>query len=153
MQKTGPVSAHDVAAYILAKKSPLTAMKLQKLVYYAQAWSLVWDERPIFREKIEAWASGPVVRELYDRHRGMFLIDTWPWGDAGKLDKDAGETVNAVMGFYGDRDAQWLSDLAHREVPWRMARAGIPDGKRGSAEIALASMEEYYSSLPEDDEK
>ena len=54
-------TAHDVAAYILQKKGEMTAMKLQKLVYYSQAWSVVWDERPLFHEKIEAWANGPVV--------------------------------------------------------------------------------------------
>lgn len=45
-------SVFDVSAYILETKGPITAMKLQKLVYYAQAWSLVWDEAPIFDEKI-----------------------------------------------------------------------------------------------------
>ena len=60
------VSAHDVAAYILRKQGPLSAMKLQKLVYYAQAWSTVWDDQPLFSEAVEAWANGPVVRELYD---------------------------------------------------------------------------------------
>ena len=60
------VSAHDVAAYILEEHGPLSAMKLQKLVYYSQAWSLVWDDRQLFREAVEAWANGPVVRELYE---------------------------------------------------------------------------------------
>lgn len=47
-------TVHDVAAYILAKHGPMTAMKLEKLVYYSQAWSLVWDDKPLFRSKIEA---------------------------------------------------------------------------------------------------
>jgi hypothetical protein len=38
-------SARDVAAYILSRQGRMTAMKLQKLVYYSQAWSVVWDER------------------------------------------------------------------------------------------------------------
>ncbi|HSX11345.1 MAG TPA: type II toxin-antitoxin system antitoxin SocA domain-containing protein, partial [Chlamydiales bacterium] len=66
-----PVSVLDVAAYILEKQpknEPITAWKLQKLVYYCQAWSLVWDEKPLFKEKILAWANGPVVKELYLRH-------------------------------------------------------------------------------------
>ena len=40
-------SAHDVAAYILKKLGPMTAMKLQKLVYYCQAWSLVWGNASV----------------------------------------------------------------------------------------------------------
>jgi uncharacterized phage-associated protein len=55
------VSVDDVAAYILEQRGPMSAMKLQKLVYYSQAWSLVWEDRPLFREEIQAWASGPVV--------------------------------------------------------------------------------------------
>src|SRR5258708_570857 len=67
-------TVHDVAAYILGKCGPMTAMKLQKLVYYSQAWGLVWDERPLFAEQIEAWANGPVVRDLYDKHPRAILM-------------------------------------------------------------------------------
>ena len=35
-------SVYDVAAYILEKQGAMTTWKLQKLVYYSQAWSLVW---------------------------------------------------------------------------------------------------------------
>ncbi|HCU23588.1 MAG TPA: hypothetical protein DF383_01115, partial [Deltaproteobacteria bacterium] len=70
-------SVHDVATYILKKTGPITAMKLQKLVYYSQAWSLVWDEKPLFKEKIEAWTNGPVVPALYRLHRGKFEISSW----------------------------------------------------------------------------
>lgn len=143
-------SAHDVAAYILHRSGPLSAMKLQKLVYYSQAWSLVWDDRPLFPERIEAWANGPVVRELYDRHRGQFDVRGWPDGDADALDTEQRETVDAVLDYYGWRNAQVLSDMTHMETPWRAAREGLPDGERGSREISLASMMEYYSSLPAD---
>ncbi|MBD5559274.1 MAG: DUF4065 domain-containing protein [Clostridia bacterium] len=44
----------------LEKTGPITTMKLQKLLYYAQVWSLVWDENELFPEKFEAWANGPV---------------------------------------------------------------------------------------------
>ena len=40
------IQVFDVAAYILQKTGSMTTMKLQKLVYYSQAWSLVWDEKP-----------------------------------------------------------------------------------------------------------
>ncbi|HSS48337.1 MAG TPA: type II toxin-antitoxin system antitoxin SocA domain-containing protein, partial [Thermoanaerobaculia bacterium] len=63
-------TVHNVAAYILQKQGEMTAMKLQKLVYYSQAWSLVWDEEPLFAERVEAWANGPVVPDLYREHKG-----------------------------------------------------------------------------------
>jgi|SRR6516225_8231636 hypothetical protein len=64
----------DVAAYILGKKGEMTAWKLQKLVYYSQAWSLVWDLRPLFAERIEAWPNGPVCPDLYRVHAGQLWL-------------------------------------------------------------------------------
>lgn len=54
----------DVAKYILSKTGTIPAMKLQKLVYYSQAWALVWDEKPLFTAPIQAWANGPVCPRL-----------------------------------------------------------------------------------------
>jgi len=141
------VSAHDVAAYILGKQGPMSAMKLQKLVYYAQAWSLVWEDRPLFGERIEAWAHGPVVPELYREHRGQFEVRAWERGNAASLQPADRETVDAVLDYYGGRNAQVLSDWTHSEDPWKHARSGVSDGERGNSEITLDSMMEYYSSL------
>jgi uncharacterized phage-associated protein len=68
-------------------------------------------------------------------------------GNATALDEPARETVDAVLRYYGPRSAQWLSDLTHREAPWREARQGVPDGERGAVKISLATMAEYYGSL------
>lgn len=123
-------------------------MKLQKLVYYSQAWSLVWEERELFPEAIEAWANGPVVRELYDQHRGKFRVSSWDAGHADALVDQERETIDAVLEHYGDKTAQELSDLTHREEPWLSARQGLAPRERGDRIISTASMHEYYSSLP-----
>lgn len=141
-------SVHNVAAYILKKYGrSMTTWKLQKLVYYAQAWSLVWDERPLFQARIEAWANGPVVPALYHEHRGLFKVSSWPKGDPAQLNRSERETVDAVMEFYGSKTAQWLSDLTHAERPWREARGSLAPSERGTQIIALDSMHEYYSGL------
>lgn len=140
-------TVHDVAAYILHKKGQMTTMKLQKLIYYAQAWSLVWDEKPLFSNKIEAWANGPIVRALYNCHRGKFNIKAWPEGNPESLSRQQVETIDAVLGFYGDKTSQWLSDLTHQETPWREARKGLLPGAPSNSVITRASMAEYYGSL------
>jgi len=140
-------NAHDVAAYILKKLGRMTAMKLQKLVYYSQAWSLVWDDKPLFHNRIEAWTNGPVVPNLYALHRGQFEVKQWPKGDPDKLTPLQRETVDAVLEFYGDKSSQWLSDLTHAEAPWRDSRRGLALIERGGNEITHAAMAEYYSSL------
>lgn len=140
-------TVHDVAAYILRSCGPMTAMKLEKLVYYSQAWSLVWDEKPIFPERIEAWAQGPVVPDLFNEHRGMFMVQALNKGNADALTKDKRETVDAVLKTYGGKTSQWLSDLTHQESPWLDARIGVPPGAFCDNEIPLANMAEFYSSL------
>jgi uncharacterized phage-associated protein len=123
-------------------------MKLQKLVYYAQAWSLVWDDAPLFEEDIEAWANGPVVPELYQEHRGQFKVEPGSInGKAKRLDGDQRETIDAVLGFYAERSPQWLSDLTHREAPWADARRDLAPGERSHSVISHAAMAEYYGSL------
>jgi uncharacterized phage-associated protein len=142
------VTAHDVAAYILTKQGEITTMKLEKLVYYSQAWSLVWDERPLFNERIEAWIGGPIIPALYDEHRKQFMIAAWPWGNAEALDEDARDTVDAVLKFYGTMSGQELSDLTHAERPWQDAREGLAPNERGHAEITQGALYEFYESLP-----
>lgn len=141
------ISVHDVAAYILEKQGRMTTMKLQKLIYYSQAWSLVWDEEPLFGEQIEAWANGPVVRELYEKHKGQFEVIKWRYGDPSKLNKKQKRTINSVLKYYGDKSSQWLSDLTHSEEPWKNAREGILPGERGFRKINHSDMFEYYNSL------
>jgi uncharacterized phage-associated protein len=141
------VSANDIATYILERQGPMSAMKLQKLVYYAQAWHLVWADAPLFPERIEAWANGPVVPDLYRQHRGQFQVSEWKTGDSSRLDDQQGEAVDSVLNFYGPKDAFWLSELTHSEQPWIEARDGLAPGVRSSREISTAAMAEYYGSL------
>ncbi len=139
-------SVFDVAKYILSKKGPITAVKLQKLVYYSQVWSLVWDERPLFSERIEAWTYGPVVPKLYQQHRGQWLISKIR-GSVSNLDWVAKETIDEVLAYYGDKTSVWLSDLSHMEAPWRDARGTLHNDAHSGEEITLEAILEYYSGL------
>lgn len=137
----------DVATYILELRGEMTTWKLQKLVYYVQAWSLVWDDDAIFEEEITAWANGPVVRELYDAHKGQFKVGNIPGGDPRNISANQKDSVGRVLDFYGPKSAQWLSDLTHMEDPWRRARVGLSDGERGNKIIPKQHLAEYYGSL------
>lgn len=137
----------DVAQFILEARGPMTAMKLQKLVYYAQAWHIAWTDDALFEARIEAWADGPVCPELFARHRGQFRISAVADGDAGRLTAEERDTVEKVLAFYADRSPQWLSDLTHMEAPWREARAGTPDRAASRSEITPEAMGRYYASL------
>lgn len=140
----------DVAKYILKKKGTMSSMKLQKLCYYAQAWSLVWDDAPLFDEEFQAWRNGPVCYELYDQHRGKFLVDESSIPDGYLTDgltKEQKRTIKTVLKYYGGKDAQWLSRLTHMEDPWRKARRGVREGDSCRNIVTKESMSEYYGSL------
>ena len=140
-------SALDVAAYILREKGPMDTWKLQKLVYYCQAWHLVWEEEPLFEERIEAWANGPVVRELYDEHRGQFQAASCTKGRISNLSNSQRESIDAVLRHYSRFTGFTLREQTHREAPWKEARAGLPPGTRSNREITLGSLSDYYGSL------
>jgi len=141
--------AVDVAKYILTKTGEMTAMKLQKLVYYTQAWSLVWDENPLFEEDIQAWANGPVVPILYEYHRGQFKVSekTFADGDIDALTLNQKDSVDKVLDTLQEKSGQWLSELTHMEAPWKDARGDLQPTEKCDNVISLAAMHEYYSSL------
>lgn len=142
-----PTSADNVAAYIIDKRGPMSTMKLQKLLYYSQGWSLAWDEIPLFSEEIQAWANGPVVPAIFRKHRGQFHLNSWPTGNPDALSHDQRDTVDAVLEAYGDLTGQQLSDKTHVERPWLEARGETPIGDASDEPLSLDSMQEYFGSL------
>lgn len=138
----------DVAKYVLEKQGTMSTMKLQKLCYYAQAWSLVWDDAPLFDEEFEAWANGPVCRELFFKTKGQFSVSVADeTGGENNLTDNEKDTIDQVLEHYGDKNAQWLSQLTHMEDPWNKARVGIPAGAGCNHIITKESMAIYYGGL------
>jgi uncharacterized phage-associated protein len=143
-------SVFDAAQYIINRKKRITAIKLQKLIYYCQAWSLIWDDTPLFSEKIEAWANGPVVAELFHRFKGCYDIPADAVvGDPEALTAAQKETIDGVLDYYGDKSTAWLVELTHMEDPWKNARkrAKALPGQKCDEVITLEEMANYYSGL------
>jgi len=141
-------TVYDVAAYILKECGIISTMKLQKLTYYCQAWSLAWDGVPLFEEEFQAWANGPVCPQLYNRHRGLFEIGIEAFGDREfSFTKDETETIHAVLKYYKDESPHYLSELTHLERPWKETRGNIPAGEPSQRVIPKELMQEYYAGL------
>jgi uncharacterized phage-associated protein len=143
----GMPSVHDVAKYILREKGKMDTWKLQKLAYYSQAWHLVWEGELLFGERIEAWANGPVVPDLYREHRGTFKVDSWPQGKISRLSASQRESIDVVLKHYGKRTGFALRELSHREPPWKEARGGLPPGASSKEPITPDAIASYYGSL------
>lgn len=146
----GMAHVQDVAAYILSKLGSMTAMKLQKLCYYAYGHHLAWEERALFPERFEAWANGPVSPVLYGKHRGRFQLSAGEVaGDPAALDDGERESVDLVLASYGDFTANQLSQMTHNEKPWVAARerAGAGPMQRCGEELTDADLFEYFDAL------
>lgn len=141
------VSVFDVAAFILAILKEVSTLKLQKLVYYSQVWNLVWEEKPLFQEKIEAWINGPVVRELFYYFQGKYKAKKLLKGNPNILSNIEKDNIKNVIEFYNKYSAQELVNLTHQEEPWIIARKGLQPLERGNKEIKLDTIINYYSSL------
>lgn len=85
-------------------------------------------------------------RPLPGASRGI-PADLLEKGSIQNLTDNERATIKGILEFYGPKDAWYLSELTHRELPWKEARAGLSPGSRGSSEISQASMAEYYGSL------
>lgn len=139
-------TVHDVAAAVLSKTGTVSTMKMQKLVYYSQPWSLAITGEALFSEDFQAWANGPVCRQLFSRHRGYFSVSSWG-GDASKIDEFHDAIITLVVNKYGPLSAAKLSDLTHSEDPWKKAREGLPRGAYSEAVITPESMRDYYRRI------
>ncbi|WP_236851740.1 Panacea domain-containing protein [Candidatus Sodalis pierantonius] len=99
----------------------MSNLKLQKLVYYAQGFSLALLNRPLFNEEIEAWMHGPVVPELYRKYKD-FKNQALPLPendiDFSKFSEDEKELLDEVYRVYGQYSAWKLRDMTHSEPPW-----------------------------------
>ena len=136
---------NDVAAALLTETGAVAAMKLQKLVYYSQAWHLVFQSKPLFTDAIEAWSQGPVTRSLFERHRGRYRVDGWPSGNPDNLGEDERATISWVLDKYSHFSAEALSRMTHMETPWRIARGLLPDNERSDHPIELENMRHFYA--------
>ncbi len=133
------LSCFDVANYFLSLVDEtagdgISNLKLQKLVYYGQGFSLALTGEPLFSEPIEAWTHGPVVPALYHEYKryGSGSIPTPLDFDAATIPEDTAELLDEVYNVYGQFSAWKLRDMTHEELPWKNAQS--LDGKTISHE-------------------
>ena len=137
----------------------ITPLKLQKILYYIQAWHLVFFKKhPLFNEEPEAWVNGPVYRTIYNRFK-----DNWYSGETltigepeniesdfediknnVKLTKTQKELLFTVLQKYGKLSAGELVYITHVEDPWNKAREGLEPFERCDNHISFDNMYNYY---------
>jgi uncharacterized phage-associated protein len=130
-------SAHEVG-------EPITNLKLQKLVYYAQAWHLAFYDDPLFDERLEAWVHGPVCPPLYGRFKEFGWNPIPTPVDPPKLAVNVVGHLENVIEVYGGMSAWDLERLSHTEQPWLVARGNLPPDASCSREISRDVMRDFF---------
>lgn len=142
---------YEVADYLIAESRErgenLTNLKLQKLLYYADAWSLALRDQPLFDEQFKAWVHGPVLLSQYHRFKEL------KWrsieGDITKpqLDDELKRHLDEIIDVFGSETAVALELMTHREKPWIEARGDLPPTEPSTNAISKETMRDYYRAL------
>lgn len=122
-------TAKNTAEYILSyclkhDIQDVNNKKLQKLLYYVYSWVLVYKDKKLFTEPLEAWLHGPVVPSVYQeyKHFGFKNIEFNKQDVKFDVTDDIKLLIDAVLEQYSKYDADYLEYLSHTETPWIKAR-------------------------------
>lgn len=151
------MKAQVLADYILMNYSPMSHLKLQKLLYYCEAYHLAAFNSPLIEENFEAWVHGPVCREIFNNYKNKAVLykDLTFEGDgskvleefySNKLTSDQLDLLNDVLKTLNTWSAFELENATHEERPWIKARAGYHSGEKCSEIISKELMMEFYKS-------
>lgn len=123
-------TAKEIANYMLSKKA-LTPKQVQKLLYYAYSLYLIkyndcYDENnmnKLFNDKMEAWAHGPVIRNVYDYIKNVALsYQLVTCKNKIELsDKKIENFIDKILSVYGQYSGYELELMTHAERPWKEA--------------------------------
>ena len=141
---TTPVQT--VAKFIVQhSREPVSNLKLQKLLYYVQGWSLGIYKKPIFEEEIQAWVHGPVVPDVFNQYRQFRWTPIEIPRQTLAIDDHTKNHIKSVLDVYGKWTASQLEALSHKESPWLVARGSLSPDTPSRAVITHASMKEFFS--------
>ncbi len=143
------MKAKDIAEYFLSlvdeeKGDFLTNLKIQKLLYYAEGFSLAISKTSLFEEKIMAWNYGPVVVEVYNEYKQYNSNPVLQSSDFDneKYDSATKDLLNEVYDVYGRFSPSALVDMTHSEAPWINAKKS----PKTNFEISRKAMQSYFST-------
>lgn len=123
----------------------ITHLKVQKLVYYADAWFLANYDRALINEDFEAWAHGPVVRSLYEKYRDCGYSALEPERPRA-IPVEVEAVLDAVHSEYGQFSAKRLESLTHHEDPWRLTRGKLAPEAKCTLPIDKLLIRNFYAA-------
>lgn len=119
-------TATNIAKYIInfcrERNELLTNLKLQKLLYYVQGYTMALFDKEAFNENIEAWTYGPVVKEVYNEfsiYGGLEINNQY---DNISVTPELEALIKLVCILKMDVPAWSLVKETHKEEPWKLTK-------------------------------
>ncbi len=142
--------AIEVANWFIAKTAEFgdltTHLKIQKLLYYAEAWIQVLLNKELFEEPIQAWSHGPVVPEVFQHFRsfGWNPLPIPSENAIPKFSEDIMDVLEQVFEVYGDISARRLEEMTHTDKLWIEARGECEPEVRCTNIMSKAKIKQYF---------
>ncbi len=152
----------DVSRYVInysnEKGYGVSNLKLQKLLYFIQAYFLVEMGTSCFQEPIQAWNFGPVVPKAYHEFKifgcadiptiskytsveledGKLKIETKTFS-IDSIKTEHRSAIDRIVDNFKDHAASDLVYITHNQKPWKDAF------KKGqNTEISIESIRSYF---------
>lgn len=138
--------------YLLMQTSEITPLALQKLLYFGQGFKKAFVDAFMFEEDCEAWAHGPVYRDVYYKYRG-YGYNPIEEGHLSyeniNLTDDEKELLDYIVLYFGCYSGKILENMTHSEEPWRVARRGLGDDERSERIIEKQDIGRYFKNVKE----
>ena len=128
----------------------LTPLKLQKMMFYADAWHLALYDREITGECFKAWVHGPVLTSQYARFKDYRWMPITSDIKKPETSENLARHLNDIVDIFGSETAVALERMTHQETPWLEARGDLPDDEPCDNYISKATTAEYYRELGQD---
>lgn len=140
--------ATDIANWFIKKFAEsgdfVTHLKVQKLLYYSEAWSQVINDEELFDGQIQAWAHGPVVPEVFHEFKQHGWNSLPIPEEIPKFSEKTESILNQVIDTYGELPAKTLENMTHEDEPWIQARGDIQPEERCEAPIPKEKIKDFF---------
>jgi uncharacterized phage-associated protein len=150
-------TAPQLANYLLHKVNhaggeTINTLKLNALLYYAEAWSLAVFERELLDEELQACDHGPLFPSLWAKlnSKGWNRLAANDLEDCAiPLDEDMRGLLDDVWQAYGEFNHTELIRKIKQDEPWKMARRGLQDWDLDKRRIDKQNLATFYKTVLE----
>lgn len=126
----------------------ITHLALQKLLYFSQGWSYVFNGCSLFDNDCEAWVHGAVYRIIFDEFK-KFKYNPLPKMDkTTSLSQEEIAVLEFVKRYYFNvYTAKTLEEICHLEEPFQLVRKDVDADKNSEKIIEKTFIRDYYREI------